>query len=84
MVILPFIEKGSLGNLLQERVIQGVEFARIVRVFFFFNCCRNLCLYLLHKVTGIGRALSYLHSRNPQIFHGDLHPVGLHAMSADI
>lgn len=32
------------------------------------------------QITGIVRALAYLHLRKPPIFHGDVHPVGLHAV----
>ena len=75
MMVLPFIEKGALADLISDElvVIKGVEFVRIVSHISSRHNPNSLCPH--SQVVGIGRALVYLHSRNPKILHGDLHTV---------
>ncbi|KAF8312101.1 kinase-like protein [Clavulina sp. PMI_390] len=54
MMVLPFLERGSLQDLLIERQLVAGDFQEIV--------------------LGISRGVVYLHSRQPPIVHGDLHP----------
>lgn len=73
MVVLPFMERGSLSKLLRDEIIFGVEFTWIVC---FPSMLYNVPIYQsCIQIIGIGRALLYLHARKPQIIHGDLHPV---------
>ncbi|KAF8309232.1 kinase-like protein [Clavulina sp. PMI_390] len=55
IVILPYMEGGSLSDLLSDGPLtEAVEFTQII--------------------LGVSRGVLYLHSRNPPIIHGDLHP----------
>ena len=73
MVVLPFVERGSLSDVISEDTLQGVEFVWIVRLI------AHHCTRFVHphspKISGISCGLAYLHSRKPPIFHGDLHAV---------
>jgi len=73
MTVLPYVEKGSLADVISCEPVKGRNFARIV-------CWPTLkpAKGSLTQTTGIGRALAYLHSRNPAIYHGDLHTVNFH------
>lgn len=76
MMVLPFVENGSLADLIKRNpeFIQGIIFVQIVSPYVQLHktaCSRNAHV----QIIGIGRALVYLHSRNPQILHGDLHTV---------
>ncbi|KAF8312067.1 kinase-like protein [Clavulina sp. PMI_390] len=54
MMVLPFLERGSLQDFLIEQQLIAEDFQRIV--------------------LGIAEGVGYLHSRQPPIVHGDLHP----------
>ncbi|KAF8324082.1 kinase-like protein, partial [Clavulina sp. PMI_390] len=54
MMVLPFIDRGSLQDLLDEQPLTSESFEQIL--------------------TGAARGVLYLHSRQPPIVHGDIHP----------
>ncbi|KAF8312095.1 kinase-like protein [Clavulina sp. PMI_390] len=54
MVVLPFVESGSLQDLIDYKPMSSEGFERIL--------------------VGTAKGVLYLHSRQPPIVHGDLHP----------
>ncbi|KAF8312093.1 kinase-like protein [Clavulina sp. PMI_390] len=54
MVVLPFVERGSLQDLMDDGPLNSESFERIL--------------------IGAAKGVLYLHSRQPPIVHGDLHP----------
>jgi len=75
-MVLPFAENGSLADLIKNRPedVQGRYLARIVSPY--VSPAKLPVHESLHlQIIGTGRALVYLHSRNPHILHGDLHTV---------
>lgn len=78
MAVLPFAERGSLSDVIREEGVHGVEFVWIVRsIAHMCRTARSTITPTCSHITGIGCGLAYLHSRDPQVFHGDLHPVRL-------
>ena len=73
IMVLHYAEKGSLSDLIDIKAIKDIEFAWIVCP---AACSSQTNLFMsVCQITGVGRALTYLHSRKPPIFHGDLHTV---------
>ncbi|KAF8306920.1 kinase-like protein [Clavulina sp. PMI_390] len=62
IIVLPFVERGSLQDLIASASIE-LETLKVVVSSHLLQCFG----YLSHGV-------DYLHSRNPPIIHGDLHP----------
>ena len=83
MTVLPFAERGSLDDLISIGPVMGGEFAKIVR-WTSHSIRKRGSSRPSTQTTGIGRALAYLHSREPPTYHGDLHTVNVLVTHTDI
>lgn len=75
-MILPFVKMGSLRDLMMDSndTVFGPYLPRIVSPHL-MGFATPVSQHVDWQIVGIGHGVAYLHSQNPPVIHGDLHPV---------
>lgn len=76
MMIYPLVKMGSLRQVMEDSndAILSRYLPRTVCPHI-WQSFATISQRVNQQIIGIGRRVAYLHSQNPPIIHGDLHPV---------